>query len=163
MPPHECTSQFGAICPVWRAVLNAKTGTSIKISSKSKLYTCRSTCPGCRSNNFCSCPAARCHRRAACCPAARCRCRAACRCSRANRCRALPSSCRLVVSPVAVVVPPVALLPLAVAVLPPVAIVLPIVAVIMPHVAVLSLAVVVPPISRPSRRRRHAAHHCADP
>jgi hypothetical protein len=36
MPPHECTFQFGAIHPVWRAVLNAKTGTSIKISSKSK-------------------------------------------------------------------------------------------------------------------------------
>jgi hypothetical protein len=55
--------------------------------------TCRSTCPGCRSNKFCSCRAThrRCH--ATCCPAARCRC--------------LPSplSCRPS-PPVAVVVPP---------------------------------------------------------
>jgi hypothetical protein len=162
---------------IWLTILNVLHALTL-LQHAPHGKTCRSTCPGCRSNKFCSCRAAHRRRRAACCPAARCRCRAA-------RRRALPSSCHLAVLPVAVVVPPFARMPLAVAVLPSVAIVLPPVTVVVPHVAVLprhlqpplpmiclivvciatesatvsSSSVVVSPVTTVVPRRRAASRH----
>ena len=102
--------------------------------------TCKTTCPGCRSNKFCTffalsppscrvvmprCRAARHHHHAAHRRAAHCSHCA----TRRRRCAVLlchqsPSSCQVVMPPVAVIVPLIAVLPLAI-VVPPVAVVVP--------------------------------------